>query len=475
MKTRRTDHVRLWEIKVKRFGKQIIGLILLIALLCLFACADDPTQPVDAVSNEPSASKTPTQEPEAIDEIVVHAETERTPEASPVPTAAPTPEETPEPAPTQTPVPSPAFVTIGAVGDIMITSQIVLDAKISGDTYDFTELFAPFSDLFHSVDFMCGNFETPLAGKEEGFASRKDTKTNAYLFNAPDSVLDALKSSGLDLLTTANNHCMDCGADGLYRTIEMIRTAGFYQTGTYTDAADREKPCIVEINGVRIGFVASTKVLNVNHSKKDIGSEEKQTSIGFLTDGNNLSEAVIADIARTRKAGAEFIIVFAHWDFESDNPVADVTRAQAKQLFEAGADCIIGSHPHRVKGAEYVTVQREDGPYTGLVLYSLGNFTANNRFELMVGMFAKITLRKDFETGRVTLYDAEVLPTFVIRRAGKTQRFTVVPAYADPDRITGLRSPLTNAEKQSIAKARAHAFKRFGTVDGVRVLDEPTE
>ncbi|MBQ5992203.1 MAG: CapA family protein [Clostridia bacterium] len=454
---------------MKRFGKRFIGLLLLIGLSGTLACAGDPVLPSDS----PVAAKTPQAAEPVEEEIVIGAETTSATELPPAPETPFVPEETPAPSPAATPVPSPALVTIGAVGDIMIPSQIVLDAKTDSGAYDFGTLFAPFAELFQSVDLMCGNMETPLAGKEEGFSSRKDTKTGAYLFNAPDSVLDALKASGMDLLTTGNNHCLDFGAEGLYRTVETIRAAGFYQTGTFLNAEDREKPCIVEINGIRIGFVASTKKVNTNHSKKAVGDEEKQIAIGLLTEDEHLSAAVIKDIARVREAGAEFVIVFAHWDFESDNPTADSTKALAKELFIAGADCIIGAHPHRIKGAEYMTVQRADGPYTGLVLYSLGNFSVNNRFELMVGMFAKITLRKDFETGRVTLFDAGVLPTFTIRRAGKSQRFTVVPAYADPSRITGLRSPLTSAEIREIEKARKHAFKRLGKVEGLRILDEP--
>ena len=149
-----------------------------------------------------------------------------------------------------------------------------------------------------------------------------------------------------------------------------------------------------------------------------------------------------------------------------------MTKSLARQLFAAGADCIIGSHPHRIKGAEYVTVQRADGPYTGLVLYSLGNFSANNRFELMVGLFARITLEKDFATGEVRLVDAGVLPTLSMRRAGKGQKFTVVPAYADPSKITGLKTPLTETELKTLRKAREHAWKRLGKCEGLRILDE---
>jgi len=449
-------------------GKRMIHLAVMVALFCLLACRDnDAQQHVEATAEPTMEIAELPQE----DEILVETSTEIPAVNTPVSTSVPTPEETPTPLPTGTPVPPPATVTIGAIGDIMIPSGILSDAKTSDGEYDFGNLFAPFSELFRSVDLMCGNLETPLGGREAGFSQKKD-KTGALMFNAPDSVLDALKESGVDMITTANNHCLDMGADALYRTIETIRAYGLIQTGTFLNAEDREKPCIVELNGIRIGFVASTRGINSGSAGK-MRDEEKQTTIAYLLNGSKLHDAVFEDIRRVREAGAEFVILFAHWDYENDNPTSETTRQFAKQLLEAGADCIIGSHPHRIKDAEFVTVQRADGPYTGLVLYSLGNFSANNTFEKMVGMFAEITLEKDFVTGKVTLCDAAVLPTFSIRRAGNAQRFTVVPAYADTSMITGLKSPLTDSEIKSIAKAREHALKRFGSPDGVRILDEP--
>ena len=447
---------------------RLIRTAVLILLTMLLACGE---QPMPSEIAEPTPNRTPVYDDVPIEDVV--SKTEAAVDAeTPAPTAAPTAEPTdaPTPEPTETPVPSPAPVTIGAVGDIMIPSQIVEDAKVSGGEYDFSTLFAPFAELFGSVDLMCANLETPLAGKEAGYSAKQSDGSHA--FNAPDAVLDALKEAGMDVLTTANNHCLDKDGAGLYRTIETIRNAGFYQTGTYLSAEDRENPLIVEINGIRIGIVAGTRRPNTGKTKRKITDEEARTVISYLINDNRITDAAARDIARVREAGAEFVIYFAHWDYESDNPTAEVTKSLAKQLFTAGADCIIGSHPHRIKSAEYVTVQREDGPYTGLVLYSLGNFSANVRFELMVGLFAEITLTKDYATGKVMLTDAGVLPTITIARAGKGQRFTVVPVYADASKITGLRSPLTDAELKTLGRAREHAFKRLGSVEGLRVLDE---
>ena len=145
----------------------------------------------------------------------------------------------------------------------------------------------------------------------------------------------------------------------------------------------------------------------------------------------------------------------------------------AKRFLEAGVDCIIGSHPHHVKDTESITVERADGPYTGLVLYSLGNFTANTSFRMMVGLYTQLTLKKDLVTGAATLTDAAVLPTLTIKREKQPKpQFVVMPAYADPDRIIGLKAPLTEEEKQQLRKAREFALQQLGALEGIRLLDE---
>ena len=447
--------------KNSRTGKRRTAAVLLLGLTLALACGSNTAQTGGApLSEEPSM---PPQ---------TAAQT-----ASPTPTSEPTPRPTPEPAesptPSPTPVPEPTQITIGAVGDIMIPSGIVSDTRQKDGTYEYYTLFAPFKDLFGSVDLMCANLEAPLAGKEARYSTRDDPKPGSFRFNAPDSVLDALKAYGVDMLTTGNNHCLDKGEAGLYRTIETIRAAGFYQTGTFLNAEDRQVPCIVDVNGIRVGFVTVVRTMNVDPKTLGIEDEKTLTMYNRLDANGQPQQNVLDDIKRVRENGAEFVILFAHWDYEKDGPAETDTRALAKTFLEAGVDCIVGSHPHRVKDAEYITVEREDGPYTGLVLYSLGNFTANNRFKLMVGLYAQLTLEKNFATGKVTLCDAAVLPTLTIKRSVKSgPRFAVFPAYADPEKITGISEPLSKGEINSLKKARALALKELGSVEGVRILDE---
>ena len=431
---------------MKRIKRQLIFAAVFIVLLFFSACMAKTDTEVSV-----SASATPFSDLSASLPDV----------KTPLPTETPLPSEepTPTPKPTASPVPTPAHATIGAVGDIMIPGYFIVDAQQPDGSYSFLTLFAPFQEIFRSVDLMCGNLETPLAGEEAGHFGVAIPNSAMTAFNAPDSLLDALKEYGFDMLTTANNHMLDRGAKGLYRTIEKIREAGFYQTGTYLGPEDREKPCIVEINGIRVGFVASTRLMNGGF--RDFSGAEERAAIGFLTDRQTaLSEDVLNDIARVKNAGAEIIILFPHWAYEPRKPADKITISLAKDLLEAGVDCIIGSHPHWIKDAEFMTVDREDGPYTGLVMYSLGNFVASEGFNLRMGLYVQLTLEKDPITEKVSLFDASVLPSFVMRRnISELGRCTVVPVYSDPSRIPHLAAPLTEKEIESLAAAREAAFK----------------
>ena len=92
----------------------------------------------------------------------------------------------------------------------------------------------------------------------------------------------------------------------------------------------------------------------------------------------------------------------------------------------------------------------------------------------MVGMFARLTLKKDFVTGTITVDDAAYIPTYVFKRTNKaTPRFTVVPAYTDPTLIDGLNEPLDDKEIDAIQRARALGEQRFGAVEGVRLIEDP--
>src|SRR4051794_34368313 len=113
-------------------------------------------------------------------------------------------------------------IKIAAVGDILINGKISMSVKQPGENnYHFDSIFEEVSPYLQEADLTIGNLEVPLKG-DFPFIKRKNPQTGFPLFNAPETLAAALKRAGFDVLTTANNHCLDNGMDGLKRTLKVL-------------------------------------------------------------------------------------------------------------------------------------------------------------------------------------------------------------------------------------------------------------
>ncbi|MEA4869171.1 MAG: CapA family protein [Christensenella sp.] len=387
------------------------------------------------------------------------------PAATAAPTIAPTAE------PTATPEPTPTLITIGAIGDIMI-----MPAQISGaynkatDTYDFSRSFQGVANQFRSVDLMCGNFETTVSGKDAGYSEKKAKKEPADTFNAPDSILDNLKDIGFDFLSTANNHALDRKMPGLLRTLDMLDEKGFYHTGTARSNEERDKPLIIDVKGVKIGIVAATEIIN-KHDKY-MNDEETQYAVTRLY---SQQERLLAEVKACKTAGADFVIAYPHWDKEHKTGANTRTREMAKLLLEAGADLILGSHPHVVQSIETMTVERGGGSYTGLVVYSMGNFISNMSAKtdidpLKYGLYVQLSIEKAAD-GTTTLKSASYMPLLCFYRTVDNQYVhQVVPALSDTALIHSF-SELNDTNKKQATLCRDFVTD-VCTTDAIPVMED---
>ena len=381
---------------------------------------------------------------------------------------------------------TPGEVTIGAVGDIMVMPKQLSGAfEPSSNTYDFSKSFTGVTGMFQSVNLMCGNYEGTMAGAKYSYSNGQTDSEGRIRFNAPDSFAMDMKKAGFDILTTANNHAGDYGLEGIVNTIDAIRNAGMLQTGTYKQPEDKQDPVIAECNGIKIGILAATTVINGNSG---LSSSEKKKHFSLLQEMDDIKEQISA----CKSAGAEFIIMFSHWGKEYETKYFRSADAYAKKLFTAGVDMIIGSHPHVVEPFKYVTVKRDDGSsFTGLVVSSLGNFLANMSGTSQYEMYLQVTIKRK-DDGSVVLNQASYMPLLCFSKdirvpipgaepemnkdgvmevpSIKSVMHEVVPALSDTSLIKSY-SDLEEKELSMIQNAREFVIGVCGT-DVIPVMED---
>jgi poly-gamma-glutamate capsule biosynthesis protein CapA/YwtB (metallophosphatase superfamily) len=309
-------------------------------------------------------------------------------------------------------------VRIVAVGDIMFHDPQI-DHAWNGTAFDFHDTFSDVRPIFEAADLAVGNFEAVTAGEQVGYHGFP-------CFNAPDTVMTALVDSGFDLFTTANNHCLDQGDEGIRRTLENIARHGARNVGTDSPETGIRPYALETVKGVRIAFLAYTYGVNENEWKVRVG---KPAQWVHLIDRERMEN----DLAAAREAHPDFVVVFMHWGEEyAKNPSTEQLDL-AEWLFALGVDVILGSHPHVLQRADSKTI---DGKRKW-VIYSMGNFVSNQRLETM----------DDARTEDGVIVTLEFVKTSQNKRLDSVEFTpTWVDKYSDSDRIRYRIVPLTGQE-----------------------------
>ena len=289
---------------------------------------------------------------------------------------------------------------IRAVGDVM-AHQHQLDLALRADgSYDFSEQMDWVKPSLRAADYTIANLETVIMPNR--------AYTGYPTFNTPPELLDTLRDAGVDFLTLANNHMLDGGFDGLVSTVDAVEAAGFDHAGAYRTPEEAGIPTIIEINGIRVGFLCYTETANANEK-----SNRRAREYGLsLTRYHNCER----EIEALRAEGVDFVICLMHWGTEYKREPGSTEREMAKKLAAAGADMIIGSHPHVVQGIETITVGENESSRTAVVAWSLGNFLSNMYLQYTYsGIILDFTLEK-IGSGPCMVRDVGYVPVFVWNR-----------------------------------------------------------
>lgn len=450
---------------VKAFFKLVLLFILAIAFVIggLFVItklpADDVQTAPQGIMSSPTpvavrigrATEAPTPKPTAAPTEAVTAE----PTAAPTAVPTPTPTVEPTATPTPTPQPTPRTAVFRAGGDVMITEGqlgYALKAGNGVDSYDFAPQFALIGEELGDADYTIVNLETTIG-------MYKDRPYSGYpQFNAPEGVLDVLTGAGVDFVTLANNHMLDRWFDGMKNTVSNVEAAGLEHSGAYVSKEARESAKIVEVQGIKVGFLSYTEGTNGMEMSADAAAREYGVPYLATADFD-------ADVKRLRDAGAEIVVIMPHWGEEYAREPGYSQKNYAKKMAKAGADVILGSHPHVIQNIEWLTVTDDNGDErTVLCAYSLGNFisTQNHHGYTDTGMILEFTVAEQ-EDGALTIENVGYVPTYCWKHDDTLQ---VVPAlkYAN-EKPEGMRSDAHSRLKATIGETRAvidAAFPEIG-------------
>ncbi len=305
---------------------------------------------------------------------------------------------------------------IASTGDLMChLKNLKAGYDAQSGSFDFTRFFRLVKPYLSQADYTLGNLETTLAEGED-----LDDFSGYPLFKTPDAFAEALRDAGFDLLTTANNHMLDNGFTGLSRTLDVLDQLGLEHTGSARTPQEAQQYVIVEIQGIRFGFLAYTYPISIKRTP----AEMKNAALNLFD-----LEKAKSDIAAIREAGAEAVLVSLHWGPQENNPEpSEDFRKAVKALLQAGADGVLGHHPHVLQPMEWVEIERDGETVRCPVLYSQGNFHCNPANEGNAeSCISYLTFEKDGATGRVTCTDMAALPVYIYRIKTDPRDFVLIP------------------------------------------------
>jgi len=300
-------------------------------------------------------------------------------------------------------------ITVNAVGDVMLAGRWAPIIRKTGYGFPFRAVAAELK----TGDITIANLESPIARGGREFTGKK------FRFRAEPELAEALSSAGIRLVTLANNHTMDFGGQALAETISNLENAGVDWVGAGANLAEARKMALYTIKGKKFAFLGYSLTQPVEFFA---GKELPGTAPGY-------EYIFTEDIARARQE-ADYVIVSFHWGTEGKSDIQPNQRSVAHKAIDAGADVIIGHHPHVMRGIERYK--------TGIVFYSLGNFAFASKSKIAA---SGIIVRLHFDDG---VRYAELLPLDILySRVGfQPQPASQLQAAGIIDRLNTMSSSL---------------------------------
>ena len=370
-----------------------------------------------------------------------------------------------EPPEATEPVVQPNIVsTLAVCGDAMSHMPQTRDAYDSqAGAYDYKPMIRFAKPWIEQADYAVVNLETTFAGGPDysGFPA----------FNTPDALGDALKDAGFDLVSTANNHCLDRGYDGMVRTLDVLDNLGLAHVGTYRSAEERAAQNgvhVADVGGIKVAFLSYTYGTNGIPVSKSHPDTVNILHTDYMSDAQVLDTARIADdLAAAEALSPDLIAVIVHWGVEYQTTQNEHQEEIADFLFDHGADVILGSHPHVLQPMETRTLTDRDGTtHTGFVCWSLGNFISSQNDEYTdTTVVLNLELTKNPNTGVTDVTKVGYVPLYMLDREQEVggERFTLLDAHRGIEEYaSGDSSYISASTEKKLQKCVSDCHKILG-------------
>lgn len=296
---------------------------------------------------------------------------------------------------------------------ILFGGDVFLDRSVRRSIESGTDVWAPVENFLKSYKYKVANLEGPIKNKE------KAAPNGSFSFSFQEEYIDKLKDLGFTALSLANNHTLNEKTQGLVATRGYLQKIGISYFGDPNNEIDYCCLTYIYENGE-----LKPDITNFSDRKSLLGDSVKRIAfVGELDLYGGNGDKILKKIKELKAAGS-FVIVYPHWGVEYETGIAPIEQKRAHELIDAGADLVIGSHPHVVQPIE---------EYKGkIIFYSLGNFLFDQHFsyDTLHGLLVEVEFT---DSGlKFTLFPTEQdKKTFQISLAGDDARKKMLDRLAE--------------------------------------------
>ena len=307
--------------------------------------------------------------------------------------------------------------TITFAGDILPATSVRAD--------NTTHFWDDVSEFYLNADLRYANLESPVAKGVPIIIATEDMTSAPHMNNSADTVsLFTLEGKGINIFSTANNHALDHGIDGLINTLDFLDEAGLPHVGTARNQEEKDLFPILEVNGIKVAFISWTYSLN-NQTTPE-GQDYLANVLRLNIPGIDISPIAL-QARQARERGADVVVACLHWGLEYECFPLSSQIETGHRIIEAGVDIIAGNHPHGSQPTERYCYRDADGnERAGLIMYALSNLVDEFPKEGLsaLGAFVRVQLIR-LPNAQVVIRSAEHRPFFAYH----------YPSYKEPTDI----------------------------------------